>query len=172
MLGDYSEGLQAKAVISEDDRKKISTSDKMSLSFMQGGIVIDDIPIQSIVRQTDGTYQVAGLVDLDSVDSYNRPEAGMLGEMTITVDSNSFNCCLPLSALHSDGEKDYILKLEERDGFLGKQYYARRVNVTIKAKDNSYAGMESDSIADGDEIILESDKEVLEDKEVRLYEEE
>ena len=44
--------------------------------------------------------------------------------------------------------------------------------MTIKAKDNSYAGMESDSIADGDEIILESDKEVLEDKEVRLYEEE
>ena len=172
MLGDYSEGLQAKAVISEDDRKKISTSDKMSLSFMQGGIIIDDIPIQSIVRQADGTYQVAGLVDLDSVDSYNRPEAGMLGEMTITVDSNNFNCCLPLSALHSDGEKDYILKLEERDGFLGKQYYARRVNVTIKAKDNSYAGMESDSIADGDEIILESDKEVLADKEVRLYEEE
>ncbi|MEE1249435.1 MAG: hypothetical protein UHU19_09475 [Lachnospiraceae bacterium] len=92
--------------------------------------------------------------------------------MSLTIDSNNFDCCVPLSALHSDGKKDYILKLEEKDGFLGKQYYARKVEVTVGAKDNSYAGLKSDSIVDGDEIILESNKEVLEDKEVRLFEDE
>ncbi len=172
MIGDCSKGLLAEAVISEEQRKEISGSDRMDLTFMSGRLQIDDVPIQSIVRQSDGTYQLIGLVDLSSQDSYDKPEDGMLGEMTITVESNNYDVCLPLGALHSDGEKDYILKLEEKDGFLGRQYYARKVNVTIEAKDNSYAGLKSDSIADGDEIILESDKEVLPDKEVRLYEEE
>ena len=172
MMGDCSNGLLAKAVIDEEQRKRISTSNKMDLSFLEGKIKIPDITIQSISIQEDGSYLVLGLVDLNTVDSYEKPENGMLGEMSLTIDSNNFDCCVPLSALHSDGKKDYILKLEEKDGFLGKQYYARKVEVTVGAKDNSYAGLKSDSIVDGDEIILESNKEVLEDKEVRLFEDE
>lgn len=170
MIGDCEGGLYAKAIISEEQRKKITSSDKMELSFLDGRIKIDNVAIQSISLQENGTYMVLGLVDLNQMDNYEKPENGMLGEMSITINSNDCNCCVPLSALRSDGEKDYVLKLDEKDGFLGKQYVARRIDVTVKAKDDSYAGLDGDVILDGDEIILESDKEVMEDMEVRLFE--
>ncbi|WP_167957061.1 hypothetical protein [Anaerosporobacter faecicola] len=91
---------------------------------------------------------------------------GISGEFTISKASEKYDCCIPLTALRNDNAGDYVLVMREASTILGKEYKAYRVNVTVSKKDFQTAVI-NDVLAYDDEVIIGSNRNVMEGDRVR-----
>ncbi len=92
-------------------------------------------------------------------------------ELTVSVGQRSANYdyVVPKSAIHSDTNGSYVLKVESRNSPLGNRYYVRRVSVDILAQDdNSYAV--NGDLGWGDYVITASSAPLKNGDLVRLSE--
>lgn len=96
--------------------------------------------------------------------------AGANGSLTITRSGERQNTCLPVSALRSDNDGEFVLVLQEKKTVLGLEYTAKRVDVTVLDRDSSLVSVQS---ALGREalVITAANKPVSEGERVRLNEE-
>lgn len=79
-----------------------------------------------------------------------------------------YRTCVPVTALRKDEhERDYVLVVEERAGFLGSELVARRVNVGVRDRDAENAALDDGSIASSQQVIVRADREVGEGDRVR-----
>lgn len=76
---------------------------------------------------------------------------------------------IPITALREDMKGTYCLVMEEGSTVLGTEYTARRVNVTVEAKDASYAAV-AGNLGRNDLIITGSNKSIAEGDRVRKAE--
>jgi len=95
--------------------------------------------------------------------------SGAAGEMTVARTGDRQGTCVPVSALRSDSDGDYVLTLEERKTVTGLTYTARRVDVEVASRDSALASLQggldrdalvvtsaSKPIAEGDRVRLEN----------------
>ncbi len=117
------------------------------------------------MKEEDGMYTTT--IPL-SKDMYE--EGQQLG-CTINHNIGSYFTCVPVDALHTNGTRNYVLVLEEKETVLGTEYVARQVNVTVEAQDASYVAVKGELTSE-DQIITGSNKNVEKGDVVRLAEEE
>jgi len=96
--------------------------------------------------------------------------AGASGTLTITRSSERQNTCLPVSALRSDSDGDYVFVAKEKKTVTGVEYTASRVDVTILARDSSLVSVQS-GLARDDMVITSVNKPIEEGDRVRLEQE-
>ena len=95
--------------------------------------------------------------------------SGASGELAIARTGERQSTCVPVSALRSDSDGDYVLILEEKRTVTGLTYTARRVDVEIAARDSALASLQggldrealvitsaSKPVAEGDRVRLEN----------------
>ena len=71
--------------------------------------------------------------------------------------------------MHRESIRSYVYVVKERDGILGKEYYAEQVNVRIQDENDAWVAVEG--ALDGDSLIIAySTKEVKNGDVVRLEE--
>ena len=92
---------------------------------------------------------------------------GARGTVEITRKTGSYNLCVPVSALHSDGSKKYLLVLEEQETVLGAQLTARRVDVQVEDQNETRAAV-AGALSREDRVIVDTSKTVREGDRVRL----
>jgi len=68
--------------------------------------------------------------------------SGVSGELAIARTGDRQSTCVPVSALRSDSDGDYVLILEEKKTVTGMTYTARRVDVEIAARDSALASLQ------------------------------
>jgi hypothetical protein len=86
--------------------------------------------------------------------------AGQLAEVSFTKMSGVYPVLVPLSALHSDGDRDYIFKLETVSGPLGDEYRLYKIFVRVLDQDDDNAALEA-QFSTADRIVTESDQELF-----------
>jgi len=93
--------------------------------------------------------------------------SGASAEMTITRTGDRQSTCVPVSALRSDSDGDYVLTLEEKKTVTGLTYTARRVDVEAVSRDSALVslqgGLDRDAL-----VITSASKPVAEGDRVRL----
>ena len=62
-------------------------------------------------------------------------------ELTIRLSETEYDCCLPVSALHSDNGGDFVYSVEERNTILGLQNIVRKVYVEVVERNNELAAL-------------------------------
>lgn|GEM_PF-2934885 len=78
-------------------------------------------------------------------------------EVSMTISSETYDTCIPLSALHqSSGAQYYVFVLDEERTVLGTELVARMVHVNVAATDNRWAAV--DGLGGGQKVIVESAK--------------
>ena len=95
--------------------------------------------------------------------------AGVTGEMSIARTGDRQSTCVPVSALRSDSDGDYVLILVEKKTVTGLTYTAKRVDVEVAARDSALVSLQgsldrealvitsaSKPVAEGDRVRLES----------------
>lgn len=92
-------------------------------------------------------------------------EAGNALDIKVTTSSQNYGSCVPLSAVHSDSNGDYVYVLREENTILGQQTVARRVAVTVLAKDANNAAIDG---VYGELVLITSTKPVNEGDRVRI----
>ena len=90
-------------------------------------------------------------------------------ELTISVGSRSqnYDVIIPNSAIRSDTNGSFVLKLEAKNSPLGNRYFARRVDVTVLGQDDVNAAVSGD-LSWGDFVITTSDRPVSVGDQVRM----
>ena len=90
-------------------------------------------------------------------------------ELTIAVGQKSANydVIIPSSAIRSDANGSFVLKVEAKNSPLGNRYIARRVPVEVLASDDSNSAVTAD-LSYGDYVITTSNVPVKNGEQVRL----
>ena len=153
-----------RAVISLEQKKYIGLNDEVSLR-LDGSGKDWDVTIDYLAESNTmpGTYEVY----------MNLPEGtgipGLSGRMSRSEKGEKHYCCVTPTAVHKEDIRSYVYVVRERDGILGKEYYAEQVNVRIQDQNDYWVAVEG--ALDSDSIIIStSTKEVKNGDAVRLAE--
>ena len=84
----------------------------------------------------DGSVPVRASLPEDAYPS------GVTGELSIARTGDRQGTCVPVSALRSDSDGDYVLILEEKKTVTGLTYTARRVDVEVVSRDSALASLQ------------------------------
>lgn len=153
------------AVLPGEEKSYVTPNDKMNISFSGSAEQLFGIPIEAVGELADGSCQVTGRL-LNTT-----AQIGETGKMEIDKEIGRYSCTIPLSALHSQDNSDYVWIVEEKQTILGTELTARKQKVKVIDRDESYAALEEGSLTEDEKFIVESDKEIKDKARVRLTEE-
>jgi len=68
--------------------------------------------------------------------------SGVSGEMTLSRSGERQGTCVPVSALRSDSDGDYVLVVREKKSAMGLEYSLERVDVTVTERDSALAALQ------------------------------
>lgn len=165
-MTDREEGYRFTAEINKTDKKYISKGDLVEVTIGSDKKIFSDIAVEAIEedKELEDVYHVSFPVTKEMGN------LGDLGTMQMIVKGEEKRLCVPLSAIHSDGNQNYILLASANQTILGEEWKVVRQNVMILDKNENYAAIEEGSITDEDKIIVKSTKQIKEGDSIRLLE--
>ncbi len=152
---------QFETLIPKEQKKYVNQGDAVTLKTPEGK---SELEINYLEEDTSGAYRAVVYMP------QGKGTLGMSGTLTKAEVSDSYECCIPVNALHQEGlgERYYIYLVGEREGILGKERYAEMRYVKVLDANDSYAALENGSVAKEEEVIIGSDKEVENNMVVRV----
>lgn len=182
ILEDGTKGWTFTVNVTKQQQQNISVGDTVLVSFKKENIDIEDAVVESVKENEEGTYDVNVSLRKSKNESGSKENAsdnnswkalayGMSGVMTITQQSESYDCCVPLSALYADNNKNYVLILREIPSILGTELSAVRVDVDVLDKNEEYAALKGSPVTEKDKLVTSSTKLIKSGDKVRLIEE-
>mgnify|MGYP000754800608 FL=1 len=156
LLADKKSGYKVVAQISTDYEKDISLDQKITLNILDNNEQIEEAVINAISRNEENEH----MLDITVILPEGVGEIGKSATLEISNNTERYSSCVPLSALHSDGDKYYVLMFEEKETVLGTENVAKRADITIKDKDGMYAALDENIILTSDEVITSSNKKI------------
>jgi multidrug efflux pump subunit AcrA (membrane-fusion protein) len=154
-VGTVENGLQVTLNVTQKQATWFSKKDKISVFIPILGRTFDGFV--SEVKAGEGGDM---LVLADISDPSGAVRAGQLAEVGFTKMSEVYPLLVPISALHSDGDRDYIFKIQTVQGALGNEYRIYKVFVRVTDRDDNNAAIEAELNFDG-RIVTESDRELF-----------
>lgn len=165
LLADGSQGWNFRAVLSEEQAGAIKAGDSVTLSFQNGKKKEEDCPVSSIQQTEEGVFEAVAKV------SENEHFLGEAGSLEKTDQSGQYSCCVPLSALYSDNNRDYVLLMRETDTILGKEWRVVKRDVTVVDQNETDAALEEGALQEEDRFVAYANKALQSGDKVRLLEE-
>lgn len=96
---------------------------------------------------------------------------GQSGSFEAESQSETYNCCIPIDALHEDSNhRNYVDTVSVKSGILGTELAAERVYVKVLDQNDRYAAIE-EGVIDRESELIVSSTETLEDRDVIRYKE-
>ena len=123
----------------------------------------EDGKIESLATYPDQDGKIALSVKLPET---NYPD-GKSVSATIEKSQGQYRSCIPLGALRSDSEGDFVYIIEESQTIMGIERVLRRVPVEVRRKDEKMAAIEG-AIGSDSQILMNSNKIVEDGDRVRL----
>lgn len=165
ILYETGESLRMTGTIYKDDLKYVEMGGKASVKG-SGGTEIPDAQIESIseVEEDKDSRRISILLPENTLS------VGETAEFSITREEGPFTTCVPLSALREENGRSFVYVTDKENTILGEQLVARKVEVTVRDKNNSYAALEEGSLSSEQQVIISTDREISEGSPVRLQE--
>jgi len=165
LLADLSRGVKFSGLVTQEQSKYIGVGDKVTLQAGSNGKRYEDLPVTTFSaagEEGDG-YQLT--VQLPA----NTLALGATAELSFTRKSQTYGCCVPLSALHLDEKNQaYVLVVEPVETVLGTQMQARKVSVTVLEQNERTAALAEGTLHREQQVIVGSDRAVDAGSRVRV----
>lgn len=162
-LSRSDQGFQLEAATDEKSAEKLSLGDQGKVTYHQDGKAREAVGVVSAIGAADDKGQVKVTVTLPE-GSY---PAGVSAKLELSKRSEQYGACLPLGALRGDGDKDYVLVLQEKNTVMGIEQTVVRVEVTVLDRDSESMAVES-SLMGTEQVVTSSSKPIGEGDRVRL----
>ena len=147
----------------KEDMKRITVGDELEIDT---GMDNDKITSQI---ENIGLPDQDGMVKFSALLPEGDYSVGGSLNYEINKESKTYPRCIPIQGLREDSKGTYILLVKEKDGVLGKEDTAFRLEVTVTSQDAKTAAIEA-SLSEEDQIITGSNKNISEGDRVRVYE--
>ena len=166
LLSDDSGGWDFKAVLTEEQSGLVKVGDTVTLKFQNGKKTEEDCTVSAIRKTEDDMYEAIVKV----VEQEHFP--GETGTLEMASQSEQYSCCVPLTALYSDNNRDYVLLIRETDTILGTELSVVKREVAVVDQNESDAALENGSLEEADRFVAYASKEITPGDKVRRLESE
>lgn len=163
-ISDQSAGYKFTATLDKASAKYLSKDDKVTLD-LGNGTTVEGLTVQSIDVSAEDKNSYELTVSIPA----KVKKLGSVATLKVEKASKKYDTCVPLGALHSDGDKYYVYVINEKDTILGTETAVDKVQVDILDKNNEQAAIEG-SFSWGQKFVLTSSKTLRNGDRVRLVE--
>lgn len=163
-ISDQSAGYKFTATLDKASAKYLSKDDKVTLD-LGNGTTVEGLAVQSIDVSAEDKNSYELTVSIPA----KVKKLGSIATLKVEKASKKYDTCVPLGALHSDGDKYYVYVINEKDTILGTETAVDKVQVDILDKNNEQAAIEG-SFSWGQKFVLTSSKTLRNGDRVRLVE--
>lgn len=163
-ISDQSAGYKFTATLDKASAKYLSKDDKVTLN-LGNGTTVEGLTVQSIDVSAEDKNSYELTVSIPA----KVKKLGSIATLKVEKASKKYDTCVPLGALHSDGDKYYVYVINEKDTILGTETAVDKVQVDILDKNNEQAAIEG-SFSWGQKFVLTSSKTLRNGDRVRLVE--
>lgn len=163
-ISDQSAGYKFTATLDKTSAKYLSKDDKVTLD-LGNGTTVEGLTVQSIDVSAEDKNSYELTVSIPA----KVKKLGSIATLKVEKASKKYDTCVPLGALHSDGDKYYVYVINEKDTILGTETAVDKVQVDILDKNNEQAAIEG-SFSWGQKFVLTSSKTLRNGDRVRLVE--
>ena len=154
LLSDENLPCQLKVTLDQEQKKYIGLGDQILVELEgKSRALEEEIAYLAESRSIPGKYEA--LIELPEDTGI----PGVAGSISKSDKGEKFGLCLPLAALHTENDRNYVYVLKEREGILGEEYYVDEVNVRVIDKNENWAAVEEGVIGKESIIILSATRE-------------
>jgi len=161
-MTDDSAGLKFVGQLTPEDAKYVSTGDLVTLHTTERE---EEVSVTSL--EMDESREFMKITALLPAKSFSLGETVSL---QVVQESESYSCTIPAAAVYQDNNKAYVYLVQKEDTILGKQEVARKMEITVLEKNDTYAALKPDVLDSESRIVAESDRFVESGDRVRLKE--
>ena len=136
-ISDQSAGYKFTATLDKASAKYLSKDDKVTLD-LGNGTTVEGLTVQSIDVSAEDKNSYELTVSIPA----KVKKLGSIATLKVEKASKKYDTCVPLGALHSDGDKYYVYVINEKDTILGTETAVDKVQVDILDKNNEQAAIE------------------------------
>lgn len=139
ILADGTGLFEASLLLDKTDAERLAVGDECDVSTSGGSMYYNPVVTGTIsqISAPNDTNKVTVTIRL--------PEGEWTGGQTVQVQvvqsRDSYDTCIPLTALHSDNSGYYILTIEQRNTVLGIENVVIQMPVTVSATDDNTAAI-------------------------------
>lgn len=162
LMSDTSGGMRFTTQVSKEDAAYVAAGDAVSLK--SGDQTYEDLAVLSLETNEDETVKVTVYVPGDTLS------LGARAGMELSKQSEEYSVTVPLAAVYTQNEKNFVYVMEEEDTVLGGAFAAVRVDVTVAEKNGMFAALEDCSLTEESQVITDSDHMISAGETVRLRE--
>ena len=163
ILSSADRGFVFEGKLDKDSARRFSAGDKGELHYkVDGSTQKADVEIHSI-STPDESDQVLVTAVLPE-GSYT---SGMPAQLFLSRKSETYQNCLPLTALRSDSSGDHVFVLRKQSSVLGTEWVIARVDITVKERDSQMMYVDG-ALTYSDQVVISSNKIISEGDRVRI----
>ena len=156
-------GFVFEGKLDKDSARRFSAGDKGELHYkLDGSTQKADVEIHSI-STPDESDQVLVTAVLPEGDY----TSGMPAQLFLSRKSETYQNCLPLTALRSDSGGDHVFVLRRQSSVLGTEWVIARVDITVKERDSQMMYVDG-ALTYSDQVVISSNKIISEGDRVRI----
>lgn len=156
-------GYAFEGTLDQKEAERLSIGDEADLTYVQEGKSMSGKVKITSLGAPDDKGMVAVGVDLPA-GSY--PD-GVSAKLEVSKRSEQYRAVLPLGALRSDGQDDFVLVLQEKQTVMGTEQTVVKMAVTVEEQDSQSVAVEGAFLGD-EQVVVSSNKPIEEGDRVRL----
>lgn len=163
LLTDPLRPCQFKFSITKEEGKYVHLNDTVEVK-LNGQSKATEITVDYFTENTQGGYDILCMLP----EHMGQP--GLSGTVQKPVQGEIQELTLPVEAVFEETGTFYIYTLNEKEGILGSEYYAEKIKVQIKDRNDRYAAIESGTISNDTKVITYATEELKQGQSVRPQE--
>ncbi len=164
LLSDLASGSKLVVQVDQSQSKYIARNDAVTVKSEGKKQQWDDMTVDTVRTNEEDKTLLDVIIQLPD-DSL---EAGEAATMTATRSSESYDCCVPIQALHVEDGRYFVYVVNETETILGTELSVQRIDVTVLDKNETSAALQAGSLTSEQQIVLSSDKEISAGSRVRI----
>ncbi len=162
LMTDMQRPCQFKFSITKEQGKHVHLNDTVSLKL--NGQSEIEATVDYFMENAQGGYDLLCMLP----EGVGKP--GLSGTIQKSVQGEYHSLTLPVDAVFEEQGGYFVYTLNEKEGILGSEYYAEKIKVQIKDKNDRFAALESGTISEDTKVILYATKELKQGESVRPQE--
>ena len=163
ILSSADRGFVFEGKLDKDSARRFSAGDKGELYYkLDGSTQKADVEIHSI-----STPDESDQVLVTAVLPEGGYTSGMPAQLFLSRKSETYQNCLPLTALRSDSGGDHVFVLRRQSSVLGTEWVIARVDITVKERDSQMMYVDG-ALTYSDQVVISSNKIISEGDRVRI----
>ncbi len=162
LMTDTQRPCQFKFSITKEQGKYVHLNDTVNLKL--NGQPAMEVTVDYFTENTQGGYDLICILP----EGVGKP--GLSGNIEKSVQGEYHDLTLPVDAVFEESNGYFIYTLNEKEGILGSEYYAEKIKVQVKDKNDRFVALESGTIGADTKVITYATKELKQGESVRPQE--